>query len=123
MKWIVLGLARTLKKYILKSYKNELRLYFHCYILIPRKCLRQNLFQHTGRGGGPKLPPCPFGVYASIALSSCWQLTSSIRPLYLLHNRVIWIAKFTAGNLNICKKVFSINDSSIHTKKHIWGHS
>ena len=32
---------------ILKSYKNELRLQFYCYILIPRKCPRKTLFQHT----------------------------------------------------------------------------
>ena len=36
----------------LKFYKNELRLWFHCYILIPRKCPRKTLFQHT-------VPPVP----------------------------------------------------------------
>ena len=40
VKQIGLGLARTF-------YKNELKLSFHCYILIPMKCPRKTLFQHT----------------------------------------------------------------------------
>ena len=41
-----LGVGKDVKE-ILRFYKNELRVWFHCYISIPRKCLRKTLFQHT----------------------------------------------------------------------------
>ena len=41
-----LGVGKDTKE-ILKFYKNEIRLLFPCYILIPRKCPRKILFQHT----------------------------------------------------------------------------
>ena len=41
-----LGVGKDIKK-ILKFYKDEFRLQFHCCILIPRKCPRKTLFQHT----------------------------------------------------------------------------
>ena len=41
-----LGFGKDIRK-ILKFYKNELRLQFHCYILIPRKFLRKTLSEHT----------------------------------------------------------------------------
>ena len=41
-----LGVDKVLQK-LPKSYKSEVRHLFHCYILIPRKCPRKTLFQHT----------------------------------------------------------------------------
>ena len=48
-----LGVGKDIEE-ILKFWKNELRLKFHCYILIPRKCQHKTQFQHIvggGRGG------------------------------------------------------------------------
>ena len=43
-------------KEILTFYKNKLRLWFCCYILVLRKCLRKSLFQH-------KMPPSTHPCY------------------------------------------------------------
>ena len=44
--FVWLGVDKDIKE-VLKFYKNELRLWFHCTILIPRKCPPKTLFQHT----------------------------------------------------------------------------
>ena len=79
-----LGVSKDIKE-IQKFYKNELRLKFHCYILIPRKCLRKTLFQHTVGGG--QLPPklSRFRRLCQIANSSLKALIacSPFRPLFL----------------------------------------
>ena len=46
--WLWVG--RDIKE-ILKFYENELRLWFQCCFLIPRKYPRKNLFQHRVGGG------------------------------------------------------------------------
>jgi hypothetical protein len=60
-----LGVGKDIKE-TLKFYENDLRLWFHCYFLIPRKCPLKTLFHHIV-GGGPLLnqltdllkSPCP----------------------------------------------------------------
>ena len=52
-------------KGILKFHKNELRLWFQCYILIPRICLRKTLFEHTVP------PPIQKAIYTPTIAKSC----------------------------------------------------
>ena len=59
---------------MLKFYENELRLKFHCYILIPRKCPRKTLFQHT-------VPPRPLpSTYPPLHVSVVCELPQIVNP-------------------------------------------
>ena len=44
------GTIRYILQKQTKAYKSELRHLFHCRILIPSKCPRKTLFQHTVNG-------------------------------------------------------------------------
>ena len=93
----------------LKFDKNELRLQFHCYILISRKCPRKILFEHTvspplqvfkpsyGPGWKSELG---FDVISTIGrhidhqtTCSAWLITLSLARSYIFHsvkNMLFW---------------------------------
>ena len=80
---------------MLKFYKIELRLQFHCYILICRKCPCKTLYQHTIWGGGkregwaivhrtPTLPPPLLTVRTGSPSNSDrnWHRKNAILPTH-----------------------------------------
>ena len=78
---ILLGVDKVLQK-LIKSDNSELRHLFQCCILVPRKCPRKTLFQHTVP------PPCSTGSYGSEGEPSFASCIKSLRRSILENSKL-----------------------------------